>query len=484
MAFITNAEGNFFVQTNREDVFQWLTCTGVGDIGIPEGDRTPVECPDPLNSGLFKIDGFIRGTPGAGTYNLNKPLVRVFNFLLEQKCDFQGRINWVARGLRADPNNYELGVILHRSEFTSRTIVNPVARSGDEEERIDTTADIDYIHIMPFYPLRVVEHTASNTGDALSVFFFPERCEDRFGPARDVLEYGIVGLSNGIYTAEVKITKDGSTWAATDGVPFDEDGDVAAVLGMESIEGEVLIVFRGTAGIGPAECSISTDDGDTWTNVEIGEEDTQYILDAVMRSADIVVVASDGYIYVSRDGGYTWEAATSGGLTAENLNGIAFYEEDYGYAVGDDNTFLYTASAADGADATWATRTGPAVATNLLSVAVNDKGHVFVGANDGVLYVSRDEGVNWETAVNLGPGSVDRIVFDPYMNYVAALIYNDAGGEGHLYRSLDGGVSFQEVTDVPTNSGLSDVHIVDANRMFIVGDAHNGTTFLAEVQAT
>lgn len=488
MSFITNAEGNFFVQTKREEVFQWLTCTGVGDIDIPEGDREVVECPDPLNSGLFKLEGFIRGTPGAGSYSLTKPLVRVYNFMMENKCDFVGRINWVARGHRADPLNYELGVLMHGSEFTSRSIVNPVAMTGDEEARINTNGDIEYLYIFPFYPLQVVVHSVANTANAYCVYFLPERCEDRLGSARETFEYGVVGLENAAgyaYDSEVKITTDGSSWAETTLDPFSYGGDVGAVLIFESIEGEKILAFRGSGVVGaPAECATSEDDGESWTNSLIGALNGQYINAAAVREADVVAVASGGYIYISQDQGNTWEAAEEAVETTEDLNDIDFYDKDKGYVVGNDNTFLYTTEASDGADADWASRTGPAVGANLMCVAVNDKGDVFVGASDGVLYVSRDEGRNWAVARNFGPGSVDDIAFDPYADYVGAVIYNNATPRGYLYRSLDGGASFQQISDVPANSGLNALQIVDANRIFIVGDAHDGTTFLAETRST
>jgi photosystem II stability/assembly factor-like uncharacterized protein len=170
--------------------------------------------------------------------------------------------------------------------------------------------------------------------------------------------------------------------------------------------------------------------------------------------------------------------------TSEDLNGIVFYDKDKGYAVGDNNVFLYTVEGSEGADADWASGTGPAAGVNLLSVAVNDKGHIFVGAADGVLYVSRDEGDTWATAINFGPGSVDWIEFDPVSHYVAGVIYNDSSPVGHVYRSEDGGASFQEVTDIPTNSGLNDGFIEDANHMFFVGNVHGGDAFVVETQPT
>jgi photosystem II stability/assembly factor-like uncharacterized protein len=192
---------------------------------------------------------------------------------------------------------------------------------------------------------------------------------------------------------------------------------------------------------------------------------------------------SGGYIYLSQDTGDSWTVASSA-ATTEDLNGIVMYSSAVGYAVGDNNAFLYTLNGED-----WYTRTGPAVGVNLLSVAVNDDGVIFVGAADGAIYRSEDYGQNWldqdEAAGywrDFGVGSIDWIGFDPDARYFGWLIYNDGDGLGHIYRSINGGATWTAPSGQTGtwNSGLNDGFICGTNMAYFVGEVHSGTTLVAQ----
>jgi len=271
--YIMNGEGNFFYQLERASPFKWLTCTGVGDIDIPMGDRTPIYCPDPLNSGHYKIDGFVKGDAGAGTYSLSRPLQTVYNWLMNLKCDFQGRVNWVCRGNRMDPQNYEVACIMNRSEFSRRGIPVPVRAPDGSDARVLTNGDVSFLDLLWIYSLAIDRQAVTNTADGNAVFFLPERCEDRCGAARALCEEGIVGTDNpeypgDLYGTEMKYTKNGgATWGLAPTDPFVYGGDIYAVFMFETLTGARWLAFRGTPVLGaPAECAWSTDYGVTWDN--------------------------------------------------------------------------------------------------------------------------------------------------------------------------------------------------------------------------
>lgn len=486
MSFITNSEGNFFYQTERRNPFTWLTCTGVGDINKPEGDTTPQYCPDPMNSGKFKIDGSIKGEPGFGTYSLTKPLVGVSNFLLDLKCSMVGRVNWVCRGNRQNPRNYEVAVVMLNSDPTGKGIPNPARGGGDTEARVNTTLNLNFTEWITVYHLSMARQAVENTADGNVVWFFPQRCEDRCGPARGLCEEGIMGLDGAggyLYDSEIKKTHDGNTWAATPADPFTWGGNVQAIIGLETIAGIRYLVFRGIGvPAAPAECAYSDNNGTTWTNIFIGAVPGQYVLDVKVCGAKVVVCCSGGYIYVSENSGQTWRAVESAAITGENLNSIVFYDGKHGYCVGNNNQYLYTV---DGAEQ-WFGGTGPAGGLNLLSVAVNDKDHVFVGTNDARLMRTEDgtDGApTWEEWLNLTAGSIDWIEFDEHQ-YVGFLIHNTGLPRGYVYKSEDGGADWVVQANQPVNAGLNDGHVCDANHVIVTGNVYGvgGTTFVAKLQ--
>jgi len=476
-----SSEGDFFVQTERGEVFEHLTCLRVGDLPLPQGDLTPVYCPNPAQKGKFKIEGFVRGEPATPTTTLTRPLTTVANWLLEQKCAFEGWITYGCGGSRALPENYQLGVLVYGMQISnSRILAEAVAMEPGENARVMTDAELSYLDRRIVYQIAFARQSLANTVAANAIAFLPERCEDRCGAARGLCEQGYMVMDGLMYNSEVKKTTDGgATWAECSSDPFTYGGgDASDIVVVEIANGHRAIVSRGSTTMGePAEVSITEDWGTTWNNIDVGTVNDQYINALTYYGGRIWAAATGGYIYMSSTLGDTWTAQESGVETAQDLNDIAMYSLSVGYAVGDNNAFLYTT---DGAE--WNARTGPAALTNLLSVAVNDKGHVFVGAADGNLYVSEDEGETWATRYSFGVGSVDFIAFDESLRYFGLLTYNNAAGVGTAYRSKDGGASWQTPAGQTAtwNSGLNAGFICDQNNMFVVGEVHNGTTFVAK----
>lgn len=483
--FITGGEGDFFVQVERADVFQHLTCIGAGDIPLPKGELTPEYCPDESEKGKWAIDDFIQGEPGAGATTLARPLSPVANWLLEQDCAFEGFITYACRGARGDPENYTLGVLLYGMRISdSRILAQAVSRVPADQNRVMTDADLSYIDRLLIYQLRFDRLTIENTATANGIVMLPKACETRCGPARDACEEGYLALDGALYNAEVKYTRDG--WATAiecTADPFDYGGNAGDVIVFETVNGHRAIVSRSSAVAGAA-AEVGYSDvamGDavwcqSWTNVDLGAVAGQTISRMFKQGGRVWAAASGGYIYYSESQAAGWSVQEAAIETTQDLNDISMYSSTQGYAVGNNNAFLYTN---DGEQ--WNSRTGPAPGVNLLSVAVNDKGHVFVGAADGGLYVSEDEGQTWVLRFDFGNGSIDRIKFDAKLHYVGALIFNDAAGTGYAYRSKDGGASWQRPAgqSADWNSGLRDVFICDQNHILVAGAAHEGTTFVA-----
>ena len=495
--FITGGEGDFFVQTERGLPFGHLTCVGVGDLPLPLGDLTAVYCPNPVSKGKFIIAGYVQGEPGMGSTTLTRPLSTVANWLLENDCGFEAFVTYACRGTRALSLNYDIGVVLFGAMPTTSVLAAAVAQQPAEDGRINTTAEINYIDRRLVYKLILQQQALpANYTAGHAIAFLPKACESRCGPARGLCEEGFIAmeaLGVGAYQAEVKFTLDGgANWEITDGDPFFYGiGDVSDILVIETADGHRVIVSQGSTQPGEfAEISYSEDYGATWDSVWVGAVLGQTIQALFYYGGKLWATASGGYIYSSADIGDTWTAQEEGVETIEALNDIVMYSLQLGYAVGNNNAFLYTTNGEE-----WNARVGPAPLHDLLSVAVNDKGHVFVGTSDGVLYRSEDGGQNWLDQDNdagpwrdFGAGAVTWVAFDETRRYFGALIWNDAGTDvGTLYRSIDGGATWQAPAGQAGdwNNGLNGGFICDQNNIFVVGEVDDdGNTFVAKASPT
>lgn len=480
--FIKRGQGNLFVQDDITEPFELLTCTGVADVNKPVGASTPKYDPDIERSGKWVIAGTVEGEADLGSTTLTRPLSSVYNALLSWRCAKPALITYVCEGSRTSPANYMLAFLLMDALPSDSVLESPVAREPGDDERVLTNAPITYQDRIELHNVKLIPIAVTNTAAANGVVFLPELCASDCGTAgRTLCEVGIAGLDGTQYNSEIKVTLDnGVTWTQTAADPFTYDGGNAGKpVFFEISGGERIIVPRISTALGEyAEVSYTEDRGVTWTNVYVGTVSDQFILKLRKYRGKVWAACTGGYIYVSTDMGGTWTAQSAGTATAQQLNDIVMYSDRVGYAVGTNNAFVYTV---DGA--TWAAGTGPAALTNLHSVAVNTLGHVFVGAADGAVYVSTDGGTTWALRRDFGIGIVQCIEFQSSNLYVGWLIYNTGAPVGTVYRTIDGGATWYAPTGQvgAFNSGMNDLHICDANSIFVVGEAHGGLTYIAKV---
>jgi len=479
MSDIAKGQGQFFVQTDITEPFEILTCVGVDDLPLPRGDFTPKYCPDLEHAGKWKVTSMIQGEPALPSTTLHKPYSSVYNFLLEQECAFNGLITHVCEGSRAIPTNFMVGVVAIGMRISGSTLESPVAAEPGNDERVETNADLVYTDRKLVYNLKFARTSVDNTADANGVMFLPLSCGSDCGSdPRALCEVGIMGLDGTQYNSEIKVTLDGSTWAQAAVDPFLYDGgDTGRPVSFDISDGERIVVPRISTAAGEyAEISYTEDRWATKTDVYVGAVAAQTIQRLRKYRGVIWAAASGGYIYKSTDLADTWTAESAGVATAEDLNDIVMDTERVGYAVGNNNAFLYTL---DGS--TWTAGVGPVPLVNLHTVTVNTEGRVFVGAADGILYASTDDGDTWAIAHNFGAGIVQRAEFDEDTRYFGALIYNTGAPVGKVYRSIDGGATWQAPAGQTTawNSGLNDIFLCDQNHIVTVGNTHGGTTLVA-----
>lgn len=477
--FIERYEANLFTQTDPADVYSFLTCTGIGNITIPKGARTIVYKQDLRRSGRLVAAGAIQGVADFVTASITRPLESVHNYLHEISCPFNARINWACRGTRTVFTNYELAALLYDASFTTGAIETPGAGEGDNA-RINTTGDLSATRFTYVYPLVGNKLTMLSTTDVYSIAVVPSECSSKCGDKIGLGQTIWIGLEYTAYTVGYLLWSDdyGATWVSPAWHPFSVGGDVSSIVIVDAQNGYRVIVSDGTALAGPAEISYSDDEGATGTDVVVGSVNGQTIQ---MLKKDIRgrvwAAATAGDIYVSLDNGVTW-TETGGGATAQDLFDIVFYDEYTGYAVGDNNAFVYTT---DGGT-TWTAGTGPSAGDNLVSCDVNYDGHLYVTNDDAELWRTTDGGDTWELMLDLA-GTMPQIRFDDDFRYFGYLASDSAAPVGTVYRSEDAGNTWAAIGVAATdyaNTGIHCVAICDPNMLYAGGIAAGPLSMMAK----
>jgi photosystem II stability/assembly factor-like uncharacterized protein len=400
-------------------------------------------------------------------------------------------VHKVSCGRRDLFTNYDRSFIFRSASITSRGLSNLAVREPDSEGRSEMSFDLSMEEVIRIFDLASAQQSIGATGDLTGVHFCKDqKCDDSCGPATGLCQYGVVvgkvltGSAAGF--AQIYITLDGGgTWTPAATNPFGAGEDIGAVTCFLTARNTVrILVARGSAGAGPAEVAYSDDDGATWTVVAVGATNAQYVNQAeglfALDLYNIWMVTNGGYIYHSEDSGESWTAQESGVLTAATLNAVVFADELNGYAAGNTNVIM---SSLDGG-VSWTLLTGPAGkgADHVLALEVIDANKAWLGYSDGELWYTIDGGTTWHqrTTALFSGGTIDYLHFESAL--IGWMLHNTAGPVGTVYRSIDGGFTW-EATTMPTNAGLYAIHACDPNLAFVVGDVVGGTGFVGKAFA-
>lgn len=484
-----SGEGGLWVQRQGPgSAVAFLGCHQVGDVDQPEGDIEIIWCPDPRAPNTFKAVGSVQGAAGAITTTITTDVTDEFDELERVKCPMNLYVNYRRAG-RADVfMNFDRTFVFVNARITSRGLSNMVARTPDDNGRVEQTFDISAENILRLAEPSISRQQITETQSINDITFCNDeacRTEESAYQASCQVGYAVANHVTGSVasTANVLKTTNGGTWEATGADPFGGGIDLTAVdcfeYGRETVR---VIVANGTSSTG-AKIAYSDDGGDTWNIVALSSVATQFIPGPHALEAldvyNIWVGTNNGYIYKSTDAGLTWEAQLSGSVTVEAINAIRFIDENVGWAAGNNNIILRTT---DGGT-TWATVTGPAgQSTDEINVIeVLDRNRAWIGFSDGTLYRTVDAGVNWEqmSFSGSGVGQVKDIrFFDDTLGY---MIRDTAAPVGRVLWTIDGGRTWAELT-LDTNAGYNSMHVCDEWGLFIAGNIEGSTGYIAKVQ--
>jgi photosystem II stability/assembly factor-like uncharacterized protein len=470
---------------------EYWGCRDLDAIAIDNGSVTLTQC---LNAdGQFETIGFVGGAPGIIKTAIKLNTGKQADLLETTPCPF-----WLHASLRCTGKadvfvNWERGFMMQVLNVTKETIEGLATR-----DKPATTEQTFEVEIAPplarAFRLNLVKETTYEVKDGLDVFVLDNaRCAGSCGPAIAAGDYAAfttdVLAASSTTTANVQLTSDGGgAWAANATDPFAAGHGIASGVAFQvgqSTWRYLVAIGTTTAGVA-MKVAYSDNAGLTWATVTVGSVLAQYATKAktlfAYNANDIWLACTGGYIYHSVDGGLTWTAQTSGGVTVQNLNAIHFPKGDVknGFAVGAANAILKTS---DGG-VVWAAVTGPvaqaAVAIN--GVFCQDALRVWITYADGKLYFTLDGGTTWTQRTHPLSASGSLIQVGFVNDMVGFFIHNTAAPVGSLYLTRDGGYTWEAVQLSGTNAGLNAFAIVNERTVYVVGKVYSGTAYIAKTE--
>jgi len=328
----------------------YLGCHQLGDIDEPRGDVELIYCPDPSAPGRFKVVASFQGSAGAVTTSVTTDVTDELDSLEIARCPITMFVNMVSSGRKDLFSNFDRTFVISNARITSAGLSNLSARTPDDNGRAEMTFDMSGEELLRLREQTISRQSISETTDINDVAFCGEqRCRTELLASRDSCQEGYAACDAVPgSTANVLRTTNGATWTATSADPFSTNEHVISVecFDLDGTNSRVLVARGSTDASNPTEVAYSDDNGATWTNVNVGSTNGEFVQSRhglfALDRLNLWVVTDGGYIFYSSDGGASWTAQESGAITANGYNCIRFIDSEIGYACGDSNVIVRT----------------------------------------------------------------------------------------------------------------------------------------------
>ena len=490
MAEFSYEDGRVWFQDKKFQPYKLLLPYGMTDVSDPNGSLNAVREAAAGQRRQTVVVDILRGEPGLPGFSLETRLKRTRNYMLGLKTrgvNVQAHLGQCGR-----PDRYAASDIGLGWEHALRGDLSIDQLSILQGDNAPVGVSVPFNAQVGPLPIDFsVEFLSARTlaePDGISdIAFIKDACDDasvQYDPGDNgyAVTDTIVGSPTG--DADVWYTSNGGeAWANTsDATPFGAAEDISSVAVLGEKDNHRVIVARGSTDVAnPAEIAyadVSTMGTVSWVLVDVGAVSGQFINYMFWLDwGHLYAVTNDGYVYLSTNGGVTWTSKLTTGVV--NLTDIGALADGTVWVTGASNTVYFSESFGD----SWTIKTGPTdgAGDSNDTVYVSPDGTVFIGNDAGEVYGSYDDGKTWTTLPLQGitATEVKRIRGADDTNIWA--VANLSGGEGRVLRSTDGGATFLLWSlNIPTNSGLNALDVIDLNYVYVAGDPQGGTAFISK----
>lgn len=467
--------------------YDYHNCMKVEGLSKEYGDIEPVYCQDKNSPGKFKQVAAVRGEESLWTSTLSgyrklssqSTLAR----MARAGCKFDLQVHYGSCSNLSDFDTFDTAIIFEDVLITDYGADPLSATQPSDNAPVMETVSITAANVYEIYDAQLVRSATSvaeSSGPIIAIAICGTSCDDGCSDSCSNLfavqmPLVFTGTDAGDSLRLLKTTDGGLSW---DTIAFPDSFPTVGVL-MGSVHivctGDYVVVTLDTAtqqGLvyALARTGLDGTTTDDYTTAVFGDTVT-----------DLKILGR--YIYATMDTGRIIRF-TASTLSPETIEDGTFYLDEW-YAVdginadnilfaGANGTLAHRRKGASLRTVLVENAAGGQVADDLTAVDMKSSTEWYVGTDTGLIYCTADAGVNWLQVATLA-GCVSKIDF-PTRNVGYAVVRNP----GAVYRTVDGGNSWQKMTDslagATANTTYDDLAVCEDDPWQITVVGHTAVT--------